>query len=756
MPEQTPSEFEMEIAYVLFIDVVGYSRLLVNEQGEVLNELNRIIRGSAAFQSAESADKLIRLPSGDGVALAFFHQPEAPVRCALEIAEGLRKNPHVQVRMGIHCGPVSSVIDVNDQPIVTGTGINMAQRVMDCGDAGHILLSKRIADDLGQFSRWKERLHDLGEVEVKHGVKLGLVNLFTETLGNAALPTKISGKPLAETTKSARPTAPSTGSNRKTLWILGGVLVLAVLLGATFYAFSYRTNNQSIPIAHPAGSGGKSIAVLPFENLSEEKANAYFADGVQDEILTDLAKIADLKVISRTSVMQYKSGVARNLREIAEQLGVTHIVEGSVQRANNKVRVNAQLIDAKTDAHLWAHSYDRDLADVFAIQSEIAETIADQLHAKLSDEEKSAIETPLTTDLVAYELYLRAQALYADTSDQLRAAEKLPQAVELLKQAVERDPKLLKAWCKLSKVHTLIYWQGHDHTPARLALANMAVQTALRIQPDSGEAHLALADYYYHGFRDYEKAQTELTSARRTMPNNAEVFEYTGYIARRQGHWKEATENLERALELDPRNFFILQQMALTYEAQRRYQDQIRIYTRALTVVPGDPTTRIYRAEAELEWRADIVPFQNMLSTLLSENPSLASDVDDPRYALCERTPEAAERALRNYPRDGLVINGVNYPAAYWEGVVARWQNDQNRAQFSFGKAKAAVMKKLESQPDFAPGLSLLGLIEAGLGNKEEALKNGRRACELLPISKDAIDGVALAVNLAQIYRLDR
>jgi len=748
----------MEIAHVLFIDVVGFTRLLVNEQGEVLNKMNRIIRGTAAFQSAESAGKFVRLPSGDGMALAFFTQPEAPVRCALEISEQLRNHPKIQVRMGIHSGPVSAVTDVNDRPVVAGTGINMAQRVMDCGDAGHILLSKRIADDLGQYSRWTPQLHDLGEVEVKHGVRIGLVNLYSETLGNPDIPEKIREARPEQVFRPALASTQASGRSRQ-LRLIGAGFLLLTLLGTGLLALSHRTPGKitapaATPsaISPPAEAKTNSIAVLPFENLSEEKSNAYFADGVQEEILTDLARIADLKVISRTSVMPYRSGVARNLREIGSQLDVTHILEGSVQRANGKVRVNAQLIDARTDAHLWAHTYDRDLADVFAIQSEIAETIADQLHARLSAEEKSAIEKPPTTDLVAYELYLRAQALYADTSDQLRAAEKLPQAVDLLNQAVARDPRLLVAWCRLSKVHGMIYWQGHDHTPARLDLANAAVQTALGLQPNAGEAHLALADYYYHGFRDYEHAQAELAIARRTMPNNAEVFEYTGYINRRQGHWKEATTNLERALELDPRNFFILQQMALTYEAQRRYADQIRIYSRALTIVPGDPTTRIYRAEAELEWRADIKPFQSTLTTLIAENPSIASDVDDPRYALCERTPAATARALGNYPAKGLVINGVNYSHAYWEGVVARCEGDQAKAETAFSAARIEVAKIVENQPDFASALSLLGMIDAGLGRKEEALKKGRRACELLPVSKDAIDGVALAVNLAQIY----
>jgi TolB-like protein/Flp pilus assembly protein TadD len=536
-----------------------------------------------------------------------------------------------------------------------------------------------------------------------------------------------------------------TPASRKFSFMIAGLLLLAVAL-LVFDLARHRKTDSAIE------AGAKSIAVLPFENLSEEKSNAYFADGVQDEILTDLAKIADLKVISRTSTSQYKSGAARNLREIAQQLGVTHILEGSVQRAAGKVRVNAQLIDARTDAHVWASTYDRDLADVFAIQSDIAETIAQQLHAQLSVSEKTAIERPPTADLAAYESYLRAQALYADTSDQLRAAEKLPQAAQLLENAVARDSKFLLAWCRLSRVHGLIYWQGHDHTTSRLEMANAAVQSALRLDPNAGEAHLALADYYYHGFRDYVRAESELATAKQTLPNNSEVFEYTGYIQRRQGRWEEATRNLERALELDPRNFFLLQQMALIYEAQRRYADQIRMYSRALTVIPGDAPTRIYRAEAELEWKADIKPFQMTLAALIAENPSVASDVDDPRYALCERTLEAMARALTNYPRDGLAINGVKYPRAYWEGVAAKYAGDEAKAQTAFADARAQVAKIVENQPEFAAALSLLGMIDAGLGRKEEALREGRRACELLPISKDAIDGVALAANLAQIY----
>jgi TolB-like protein/CheY-like chemotaxis protein/Flp pilus assembly protein TadD len=549
---------------------------------------------------------------------------------------------------------------------------------------------------------------------------------------------------------------PAAAKPKKYTWLYVVVIGVAVSVGL-FLLGRYTAGTIATPRQSEAATGAipvKSIAVLPFGNLSDDKQNAYFADGVQDEILTDLAKVADLKVISRTSVMQYKSGVTRNLREIARELGVAHVVEGIVQRSGNRVRVSAQLIDARTDMHLWAERYDRDLADVFAIQSEIAKTIADQLQAKISPSEKAAIEKPPTQDLAAFDLYEHAKAIWADVTDPLHAREKLPQAVLLLGEAVSRDPHFLQAWCLLSRVHGTFYWYGFDHTSARLDLANAAVQTALRLQPDSGEAHLALANYYYYGFRDYGRAGSELAIARRTLPNNAEVFEYTGFINRRQGHWADATRNLERALELDPRNLFTLQQLAsYTYQPQRRYADAVRTYDRALTIVPGDPLTRINWAEVALDWRADIKPYQTTLATLIAEDSSVAPDVDHPDYALCERTAAAAARALANYPRDGLSTNyGVNCPHAYWEGVVAHWQGDSAKAHAAFTAARRDVEKTLEKQPDFAAALSLLGMIDAGLGRKEEALREGRRACELLPISKDAITGTAFAVHLAHIY----
>jgi TolB-like protein/serine/threonine protein kinase len=378
-------ELHLEIAHVLFMDVVGYSKLLVGEQRDVVDELNQIVRKTNQFRKSETEGKLIRLPSGDGMALVFFQTLEEPIHCALEVARALKNHARIRLRMGVHSGPVDQVKDVNDRIIVAGAGINMAERVMGCGDAGHILLSKRVADDLSQERHWHPLLHDLGEMEVKHGVRLGIVNLHTEELGNPEVPQKF------KSSSAACLVSATAKTHIKPLWTLIGAAAL-ILVGITFGSYLFSQQQKIKTAAATSGAPEKSIAVLPFENLSKEAENAFFADGMQDQILTDLSGIADLIVISRSSVMHYKSGAARNLREIGRQLGVAHVLEGSVQRVGNRMRVNAQLVDARTDRHLWAQTYDRDLADVFAIQSEIAKTIADQLQAKLSPHEEAAME----------------------------------------------------------------------------------------------------------------------------------------------------------------------------------------------------------------------------------------------------------------------------------------------------------------------------------------------------------------------------
>src|SRR6266496_2591574 len=491
MSAEIKKEIQLEIAHVLFIDIVGYSKLSINDQHASVEELNRIVRACEQFQRAEAANRLIRIPTGDGMVLVFYTSPEAPAQCAVEISGALKEHPRLQVRMGIHSGPVSGVVDVNERANLAGAGINMAKRVMDCGDAGHILLSKHVAEDLEEYEKWRPFLHDLGSCEVKHGVRVSVVNLYEDQFGNAKLPRKF------ESVQKRR---------ARVRWaeVAVALLVLAAIIAA-FVLLLRRPTRSALAIVE------KSIAVLPFENLSEEKANAYFADGVQDEILTYLTKIANLKVISRTSVMQYESGAPRNLREIGQQLGVAHVVEGSVQRAANKVRVIAQLIDARNDAHLRAQTYDRDLADVFAIQSEIAKAIADQLQAKLSPTEKKAIEQPPTTDLAAFDLYSRAKSLLLTIGASATYEPDERKAIELMDEAVKRDPSFFDAYCQLAWAHEWLYAVlGTDHTPARLALAEAALQAATRLRPDAGETHLARANYLYYGLRDYAGALAEL------------------------------------------------------------------------------------------------------------------------------------------------------------------------------------------------------------------------------------------------------
>jgi adenylate cyclase len=381
-------DLQLEIAHILLIDLVGYSKLLVNEQIEVLQELNRIVRNTKCFRVAEASDKFIRVPTGDGMALLFFRSPEEPIECALEISKALRSRDcgtQIQLRMGVHSGPVNRVPDVNDKTNIAGSGMNVAQRVLDCGDAGHILLSKHVAEDLAQYRHWQPYLHDLGECEVKHGLRLHLFNLCKDDLGNPQVPEKLKRRRWKHNSAPVRP----VGAPRFSTFLVVPLAGLALALVVSSLIFFFRAPSRAItstasPVAPnnaPVSIPEKSVAVLPFENLSNEKENAYFADGVQDEILTNLARVADLKVISRTSTLQYKPGAPRDLGEIGQRLGVTHVVEGSVQRAGNRVRVNAQLIDARTDQQLWAQTYDRDLADVFAIQSEIAKAIAGQAFA---------------------------------------------------------------------------------------------------------------------------------------------------------------------------------------------------------------------------------------------------------------------------------------------------------------------------------------------------------------------------------------
>ena len=754
-PVEPALDLPLEIAYLLLIDVVGYSKLLVNERIELLQELNQIVRSTECFRAAETSGELIRVPRGEGMALFFFRNPEEPVRCALEISRKIRDHPHIQLRMGVHSGPVNRVTDVNDKTDIAGSGINIAQRVLDCGDAGHILLSEHVAEDLRQYRQWQPYLHDLGECEVKHGLHLHLFNLSKDGLGNPQIPDKLRRRRRKQDAASVlRVSQPRFPKFLLPVALAGSALALVI----TFLIFFHRTPSRAISsTVSPAGTRSmagpiseKSIAVLPFENQSKEKENAYFADGVQDEILTALARVADLKVISRTSTMQYKTGAPRNLREIGAALGVVHVVEGKVQRAANRVRVNAQLIDARTDQQLWAQTYDRDLADVFAIQSEIATSIAGQLQTRLSPREKTAIEQAPTNDITAFELYAHAKNVLAIRN----ARANLLEAADLLNRAIAHDPSFFQAYCQLAHTHDRLYFLGYDHTPARLALAERAIEAAFRLRPDAGEAHLARAQNLYRGYLDYAGALAELELAGKTLPNDAGVFELKGYIQRRQGKQEEAVRSLERAIDLDPRNTFTLQQIALSYHHLRRYPEEKSVLDRALAIEPNDIDSKVARAFVDFHWKADIRPLHQVLDSIRATNPAATQSIADGWLicALAERDTGAAKNAViaagANPP---FTDEAVNFTRPFVEAIIARLAKDDEGARSAFASARVEQEKTIQAQPNYGPPLCVLGLIDAGLGRKEEALREGRRAVQLLPVEKDAINGIAMVKYLAMI-----
>jgi TolB-like protein/Tfp pilus assembly protein PilF len=548
-------------------------------------------------------------------------------------------------------------------------------------------------------------------------------------------------------------------TGRKLDFLIIGVLlaVVAILIFQRVH-LKVPTPTSLIPEKSIAELPAKSIAVLPFQNLSKDEENAFFADGVQDEILTDLAKIADLKVISRTSVMQYKNTATRNLPEIAQALKVAHVLEGSVQRSANRVRVSAQLIDARNDTHVWAEKYDRDLADVFAIQSEIAEKIADQLQAKLSPTEKSAMNERPTSDMVAYDLYLRAKELMYDRIvNPSRGREDAFKAVQLLDQAIARDPAFLLAHCQLAYAHDFIYLWNFDHTETRLALAETSVRAALRLQPDSGETHLAQAIHFYWGYLDYDRAREELAKAQHALPNNAQIFWFLGLIDRRQGRWDEAIQNLEHAVDLDPRDVSTIGDLGQTYYDLRKYGEALAIYNRELALEPQSINFRTAPASIAVDAEADLAPLRAVVNTIEAEGPSSAAVValdSSFQLALRERDPAATARALANIPSEGSVQGFWQFPHAWYEGLLAKLRQDAPGAHSAFTAARAEADKIVRAQPGSVASLSVLALIDAELGDKEKAIQEGRTACDMLPLTKDAAVGVQLITNLARIYAL--
>ena len=613
MASDPAPEVKLEIGHVLFIDIVGYSQLLITLQSEQIETLRRIVRGTEQFHLAEAEGKLLRLPTGDGGALVFRTTPEAPVLCALEIARELKKHPELRVRMGIHSGPVNAITDLNEQANIAGAGINIAQRVMDCGDAGHILLSKHVAEDLEHYPRWQPYLHDLGQCEVKHGGLVSVVNFYTDEVGNPALPAKF---------KSAQPIITESQPKRSKLVFalaigIGALAVIAVL-AALFAPGIRRSNEKRREPAEGLPIPAKSIAVLPFDNLSRDPDNAYFCEGVQDEILTRLAKVADLKVIARTSTQKFKSA-PENLSEIAKQLGVLNILKGSVQKANDQVRVNVQLINAMTETHLWADTYDRKLTDIFAVESEIAKAVAGALQAKLTGSEESSIAKAPTTNSEAYELYLRGRFFWNK-----RTGADLRKAIDYFNQAIAKDPNYALAYIGLADSYLLLPNYGNAPTQESITPARAALKKALELDDSSAEAHASTGLLNLLELR-LEPAVLELERAIQLKPNYATAHHWLMYCHLTLGHFDPAFLEAKRALELDPLSLIINADIAWTYFCARRFDDAERQARKTLEIGP-----EFFRAHYYL---GQVLQLKGRLGDAISEYQR-AFDLNSDPYSL--------------------------------------------------------------------------------------------------------------------------
>ena len=728
MSSPSSSDVKLEIGHVLFIDIVGYSKLLINEQSEQMQKLREIVRGTEQFRAAEAESKLLRLPTGDGGALVFRTTLDAPVLCALEISKELKKHPELRVRMGIHSGPVNEITDLNEQANIAGAGINVAQRVMDCADAGHILLSRHVADALEQYPRWRSHLQDLGECEVKHGVRIGIANLFNRELGNAQLPKKF------QAIKKRRSQVRWAGT-------AVGLLVLGAIVGSAFLFLRQPTGSA-------LGIVEKSIAVLPFENLSSDKENAYFTEGIQDEILTRLSKIADLKVISRTSTQQYQSKPG-NLSEIARQLGVAHIVEGSVQKSADSVRVNVQLIKAATDSHVWADTFDRKLNDVFSVESEVAKAVADQLRAKLTGQEEQVIAAKPTDNPEAYDAYLRGLALTLKT---LPTTANALGAQKYLREAVRLDPKFALAWALFSFVNSRGYGtQSLQPTVALRDEARQAAETALTLQPNLGEAILAKGYYHYACLKDYDTAVRYFEQARPLLPNSSRIPESLAYVARRRGQWEQSESYFNEAERLDPRNVYIITQHASNYIYLRRFPEALRKLDEVLHITPGDLDTLVLKAgiaqaEGDLP-RASA--FLAPLHPAADDSSALQTQV---YQAILERRPAQMISRLREIlARPDPAFGYINGDLRFWLGWAQEVAGDHAAANESWQQARGELESLLKEQPENEFLIEDLALINMGLGDKVGALALAERTIAENPVEKDALTGPIPLEILARV-----
>jgi len=740
MPADSEADLRLEIGHVLLIDIVGYSKLLITEQREQLQALNEIVRNTAQFRSSDANGTLVRIPTGDGMGLIFRDSVEAPVRCAVEISQAIKTHPEIHLRMGIHSGPVSEVRDVNERTNIAGAGIDIAQRVMDCGDARHILLSKHVADDLAPHPRWNRCLHSLGECEVKHGVRVSVVNFYDDQFGNATAPRKF------ESVQRRR---------ARVRWaeVAIGVLVLAAIVAA--FVFLLRRPTQSaLAIA------GKSIAVLPFENLSEEKGNAYFAEGIKDEILTKLATVHDLKVISRTSTAKYQSK-PDNLKAVAQELGVSTVLEGAVQKAGDKVRVNVQLIDARADAHLWGKSYDRDLKDVLGVESEVSQEIADALQAKLSPSESLSLASVGTHDTEAHDLFLRGEYEFhqAESTTDENAYDR---ADGFYRQALARDPNFAEAAAELARSRLSRHWFVSPLAPRELEEVKSLIDRALTLAPNSPEGHLALGVFFYWGHRQYEDALAEFNRTLELQPNNALAREYCGWVYRRRSEWERSLADSRRAEELDPRDALIPANLAPTYLVLRQWKDAQQAASRALAMDPNNTVAAFFLVGTYLDGAGDVGSarqafdgFPEHTKGLISPARGYSSGGDIQAIIgmrvyldVIERRFADAFQALDKQ----AATDDFEHLRQVAGRVALRVLAGQTEAAKSAAEGALPLLEtRLRERPDDVFARREGSWVYLGLGRNADALRLSRQAADLIPIERDAVVGPSFQGGLAQI-----
>ena len=731
MSADVKKEIQLEIAHVLFIDIVGYSKLSINEQNAAVDELTQIVRATEQFQQAEAADRLIKIATGDGMALVFYTSPEAPVRCAVELSRALKDHPRLRLRMGIHSGPVSGVIDVTGRTNLAGAGLNIAQRVMECGDARHILLSNHVAADLEEYEQWRPLLHDLGACEVKHGMQLGVINLYSDEIGNSQLPKKF------QALKKQRA--------RARLAVAATALILLAAIVAAFVLVSKKSTKSASIISE------KSIAVLPFENRSEDKANAYFADGIQDEILTRLSKIADLKVISRTSTQHYKSA-PENLPEIAKQLGVAHVLEGRVQKSGDAVRINVQLIKAANDSHLWADTFDRKLTDIFSVESDVAKSIADQLRVKLTGAEEQVIAAKPTDNIEAYDAYLRGLAYTLKPGGTSRQRGNFLGAQKYLREAVRLDPKFALSWALLSIVDA----RGYITTALQpmVALreeARQAAETALTLQPNLGEAVLAKGQYHYGCLKDYSTAVRYFEQARPLLPNSSRIPESLAYVSRRRGQWDASESYFNEAERLDPRNVNLLTQHAFSYIALRRFPEALRKLDEVLDITPDDVDTLVTKA-AIAQAEGDLPRAAALLAPLHPTAADTATLETQVYQTILERHPaQIIPRLKETLAQPDAALGYFSGELYFWLGWAQEVSGDHDAAQETWQKARSELGSFLKAQPENYLLIGDLALTNMGLGDKAAALALSERAMAANPIEKDPLTGPVPIEILARV-----